>query len=170
MEKSATAQEKANFNFLSCQEHSLSPAIERDGACDRPRPNDGENERFQPGFMFPLACDQNFLLLQKRAVSARRCVWMERSAIFLVFPRVQARCRSQTDRSIKTFKRVSSIHSLGRCVQPCKNAGPGQVVCATFPVDRVRPVTRAQWRSLYCCTCERKGSRRSKRRFTAVWL
>ena len=69
MEKS-TPQEKANSNFLSRQEPSLSPAIERDGACDRPRPNDGENERFQPGFVFPLACDQNFLPLQKAAVPA----------------------------------------------------------------------------------------------------
>ena len=71
MEKSVTAQDKAHFSFFcACQETSLLSAIKREGAFDQPRPSDGEYERFQPGFIFPLAWDETFLPLRKRTVSA----------------------------------------------------------------------------------------------------
>ena len=50
---------------------------------------------------------------------------MERSANFLVFPRVQAHCRSLIDRSLNTFKRSTSIHWPSLCVQPYNNARRG---------------------------------------------
>ena len=68
-------------------------------ACCRPRKDDGENKLVQPGFVLPLAWDENLLSPQERIVSALCCVWMERSGVFLVFPAVQAHCGSPTGRS-----------------------------------------------------------------------
>ena len=68
-------------------------------ACRWPRRDEGENELVQPGFVLPPAWDENLLSLRERVVSALCCVLMERSGVFLVFPTVQAHCRSPTGRS-----------------------------------------------------------------------
>ena len=112
--------------------------------CSWPRQDDGENELVQPGFVLPQAWDDFFLSLRERFVSALCCVLMERSGVFLVFPTVQAPCRSPTGRSFNRFKRSASmIHKITR---------PSHAVCNIrrdqhFRLDHYRDAAR-----LYHCT------------------
>ena len=86
-------------------------------ACRWPRQDDSENELVQPGFVFPLAWDENLLSLRERVVSALCCVLMERSAVFLAFPTVQAHCRSPTGRSSTVSNAPRPYKWLGRRMQ-----------------------------------------------------
>ena len=163
MEKFATAQEKAHFNFLfPPRTFSLARHWKRWGIPSA-LPKRQRERTIPTRFRISTAGMRRKLFA---IIKTWRVCWPLRfdgkSTTFLVFPRVQDQCRSPTDRLFNTFQRSTFIHWLGLCIQSCNNAWPGlgsssvqHFQSFAFGQSHVRSAEHL------CCTCERIGSRRS---------